>query len=115
MQNLSFMGISPIHIKQIFGGMSQVTSVTIPSADVLLLFTTAYTLVPAPTDGSYLLFLGCLFEYDFGTTAYTIGSATNLNVRCGSATGAALSTSLSVTGLLNQTADIARYAPATAR
>jgi len=81
------------------------TEVEISSAEILALFTTPKTLVAAPGAGKVLEFISLLLAYDWGTVAYTIGTATDLQVMYTDAAGAAVSTTQGVTDFLDQEAD----------
>jgi hypothetical protein len=64
--------------------LNQTKTVTIPSADVLTLFTTPYLLIPSPGAGYYIQVLTAACKVDFNTTAYTV--STTLNVYTDTAT-----------------------------
>jgi hypothetical protein len=83
----------------------QYAEVEIPSAEILALFTTPKALVAAPGAGKVLEFISLLLAYDYGTVAYTIGAATNLQVKYTDAAGAAVSTTQAVTGFIDQATD----------
>jgi hypothetical protein len=83
----------------------QYATVEISSAEILALFTTPKTLVAAPGAGKVLDFISLLLAYDYGTVVYTIGTATNLQVKYTDAAGAAVSTTQAVTGMLDQATD----------
>lgn len=51
----------------------QVATVTLTSTQVLAIFTTAVTVVPAPGSGLALVPLNAFFNYHYGGTAYTDG------------------------------------------
>lgn len=77
-------------------------TVTLTSAQILALFTTPITVVPAPAAGSYLAFEGMLLKYAAGATAYTLTGATNFEVRFTNASGALVNVVLAVAGVLDQ-------------
>ncbi|MDO9580390.1 MAG: hypothetical protein Q7J06_07460 [Bacteroidales bacterium] len=79
--------------------------VEISSAEILALFTTPKALVAAPGAGKVLEFISLLLAYDYLTTVYTIGTATNLQVKYTDAAGAAVSTTQAVTGMIDQATD----------
>ena len=83
----------------------QYAEVEISSAEILALFTTPKTLVAAPGAGKLLEFISLLLAYDYGTVVYTIGTATNIQVKYTDASGAAVSTTQAVTGMLDQATD----------
>lgn len=82
--------------------------VEISSAELLALFTTPKQLVAAPGAGKILEFISLLLAYDYLTTAYTIGAATNLQVKYTDGSGVAVSTTQAVTGMIDQTSDQVR-------
>jgi hypothetical protein len=55
--------------------------VTVTSAELLALYTTPKVLVEAPGAGKALEFIGAFLAYDYGTVAYTVGSAGSYRVR----------------------------------
>ena len=83
----------------------QYAELDISAAEILALFTTPKELVAAPGAGKLLEFISLLLAYDFNTTAYTIGTATDLQVKYTDAAGAAVSTTEAVTGFLDGVAD----------
>ena len=83
----------------------QYAEVEISAAEILALFTTPKELVAAPGAGKILEFISLLLAYDWNTTAYTIGTATDLQVKYTDAAGAAVSTTEAVTGFLDGVAD----------
>lgn len=83
----------------------QYAEVEISAAEILALFTTPKELVAAPGAGKILEFISLMLAYDFNTTAYTIGTATDLQVKYTDAAGAAVSTTEAVTGFLDGVAD----------
>ena len=83
----------------------QYAEVEISSAEILALFTTPKELVAAPGAGKLLEFISLLLAYDYNTTVYTIGTATDLQVKYTDATGAAVSTTQGVTDFLDQATD----------
>ena len=79
--------------------------IEISSAEILDLYTTPKELVAAPGAGKVLEFISLLLALDFEATAYTIGTATDLQVKYTDAGGAAVSTTRAATGFLDQTVD----------
>lgn len=92
----------------------QMATVTVSSAEILALYTTAKEIVAAPTSGKALIFEKAVIMYDYLTTAYTIGSATNLAFNYTDKTGAAVSATQAVTGMIDQVTDQYRFVPALA-
>ena len=80
-------------------------SVEISSAEILALFTTAKELVAAPGTGKVLEFISLTLAYDAGATAYTVTSATNLEVKITDKNGASVSTTQAVAGMIDQATD----------
>ena len=60
--------------------------VTIPTADVLTLYTTAYELIPAPGAGNCILVEGVYATIDYASATYSAGSNT-LDVRYTNSSG----------------------------
>jgi len=85
--------------------ITQRAQVTLTIAEIKALYTTAIEIVAAPGAGNYLQFLGCIIEYDYAAV-YTIGSATDLQVKYTDKNGTALSVTRAVTGIWDQTGDI---------
>jgi len=83
----------------------QYAEVEITTGEILALFTTPKELVAAPAAGNVLEFVSLLLAYDFNSAAYTIGGATNLQVKYTDAAGVAVSTTEAVTGFLDGVAD----------
>ena len=83
----------------------QYAEVEISAAEILALFTTAKELVAAPGAGKVLEFISLTLAYDYGTVVYTIGAATNLEVKITDKTGASVSTTQAVTGMIDQATD----------
>ena len=83
----------------------QYAVVEISSAEILALFTTPKTLVAAPGSGKVLEFISLLLAYDYNSVVYTIGAATDLQVKYTDAAGVAVSTTQAVTGMLDQATD----------
>jgi len=82
-----------------------VASVDISSAELLALYTTPKTLVAAPGAGKILELLSVLLALDYATTAYTIGTAGDMQVKYTDASGAAASSTRAATGYLDAVAD----------
>lgn len=85
--------------------------VELTAAQILALNTTAATLVPAPGADKYLELESIVLMYNYGGTAYTIGSATNLQVKYTNNAGAAASATQAVTGMIDQATDQVRLLP----
>jgi len=83
----------------------QYAAVEISAAEILALFTTAKELVATPGAGKVLEFISLTLAYDYGTVVYTIGGATNLEVKITDKTGAAVSTTQAVAGMIDQATD----------
>lgn len=83
----------------------QYAEVEISAAEILALFTLAKVLVAAPGAGKVLEFISLMLAYDYDTSVYTIGSATNLEVKITDKNGAAVSTTQAVTGMIDQATD----------
>ena len=79
--------------------------VEISAAEILDLFATPKTLVAAPGAGKLLEFISLLLAYDWGTVAYTIGTAGDLQVKYTDGSGVAVSTTRAATGFLDAVAD----------
>lgn len=91
--------------------LMQTTSVTLTSGQVNALFTTPIAVVAAPGAGKVVQVTSCLLQYNYGSVAYTIGSATNLALKYTDGSGAAATTTVAVTGVLDQAADEVRVLP----
>ena len=98
--------------KLTFAGAAQLDSpsiqyavVEITAAQILALYTTPKSLVAAPGAGNVLDFVSLQLAYDAGATAYTIGTAGNLQVKYTDGAGAAASVTQAVTGMIDQTTD----------
>jgi len=89
----------------------QTTQVTLTSEQVNALFTTPIAIIPAPGAGKVIEVTSLFLQYNYGSVAYTIGSATNLALRYTDGSGTLITASVSVTGFLDQTADEVRIAP----
>lgn len=83
----------------------QYAEVEISSAEILALFTTPKEMVAAPGAGKVLEFISLTLAYDYGTVVYTIGAATDLQVKITDKSGAAVSTTQAVTGMIDQATD----------
>ena len=79
--------------------------VEISAAEILALFAAPKELVAAPGAGKVLEFISLLLAYDWGTVAYTIGTAGNLQVKYTDGSGVAVSTTRAATGFLDAVAD----------
>jgi hypothetical protein len=80
-------------------------SVTVSSAEILALFTTAKTLLAAPGANKVYELVSATLTYVYNTTAYTVGSSTNLAINYKDKTGAAVTTTRATTGFIDQTAN----------
>jgi len=83
----------------------QYAEVEISAAEILDLFATPKELVAAPGAGKLLEFISLLLAYDWGTVAYTIGTAGDLQVKYTDGSGVAVSTTRAATGFLDAVAD----------
>jgi len=83
----------------------QYAEVEISAAEILDLFATPKELVAAPGAGKLLEFISLLLAYDWGTVAYTIGTAGDLQVKYTDGAGVAVSTTRAATGFLDAVAD----------
>lgn len=83
--------------------------VTIPTASVLTLNATPYTLVPAPGAGKILEFVDAIAQLDYNSVAYAgVGATEDLAIRYTDASGVIASTTLEATGFIDQTSDQTR-------
>jgi hypothetical protein len=80
----------------------QYATVSVSSAEILALFTTAKQLVPAPAAGQVIEFISGTVSYVKVNTAYTVGSSTNLSVKYKDKTGADVSSTRATTGFIDQ-------------
>ena len=83
----------------------QYAEVEISAAEILALFAAPKTLVAVPGAGKLLEFISLLLAYDWGTVAYTIGTAGDLQVKYTDGSGVAVSTTRAATGFLDAVAD----------
>ncbi len=81
----------------------QYAEVEISAAEVLTLNSVKKVLLASPGAGYILELVSLFLAYDFNTTPYTIGSASELRVRVGG--GLVSTTSLLATGFLDQSSD----------
>ena len=88
-------------------GRSKVYSkdVVLTTAELLALFTTPKTLIAAQGANTIVEFISAVLAYDYNSTAYTIGTAGNLQVKYTDGSGAAASSTRDTTGFIDQTAD----------
>lgn len=87
-------------------GSLQYAEITVPTASVLALNATPYTLVAAPGAGYVLQLITATLILDYAGTAYGgVGSTEDLVIRFTDASGAIASTTLETTGLLDATSD----------
>ncbi len=83
--------------------------VTVSSAQLLALNATPVALAPAPGAGKVLEFVSAHAFFDATATAYAgVGATEDLAIRFTDASGAIVSTTLEVTGFLDQTTDQVR-------
>jgi len=88
-------------------------AVDLTSAQLLALYTTPITIISAPNSDEVIQFVDAQIVYKYATSAYTIGSATNLQFKYTDGSGTACSATASVTGLLDQSANEIRFVPQT--
>lgn len=81
--------------------------VTLTAAEILALFTTPKSLIAAPGANKFNEIISAALIMTYAT-AYTIGSATNLELKYTDGSGAAITTAMAVTGILDQTANQVR-------
>ena len=81
--------------------------VEITSALILAAYSTAITLVAAPGAGKFIEFVSLALAYDYGATAYTVGSMGSWRVRYHGDSGNR-SESVSPTGFIDQETDQVR-------
>lgn len=87
-------------------GALQYAEITVPTASVLALNATPYTLVAAPGAGYVLQLVSALLILDYAGTAYGgVGATEDLAIRFTDASGVIASTTLETTGLLDATSD----------
>ncbi len=79
-------------------------TLTIPTASVLALAATPYTLVPAPGPRLMLVFESAEFILDYNSIAYT-EDGDNMAIKYTDASGVAVSTDIESTGFIDQEAD----------
>lgn len=83
--------------------------VRVTSAEILALFATPKTLVPAPGAGKLLEFLGGSIALDATATAYAgVAAGEDLTIKYTNAAGVIVSTTLETTGFIDQTTDQVR-------
>ena len=96
------------------GGALGYATVTVTSAQILSLFTTAVPLVAAPGANKVLEFQRATISFIPATTPYTVGTATNLSIKYKDKTGIDVSTTRAVTGFIDQsTAQYSMFASVT--
>jgi hypothetical protein len=83
-----------------FGFTTPARSVVITSAQLLAMFTTPQTIVPAPRAGWANVLIGCMVHKPAGT-AYNLTTATGLSIKYTDASGLEVSQS-ALTGFLDQ-------------
>ncbi len=86
----------------LYEALIRYAEVEISSDDIKALFTTAKELVVAPGASKVLEFISLLLAYDAGATPYTVTGATDLEVKITDKTGAAVSTTQAVAGMIDQ-------------
>ena len=86
-------------------------SVEVTSAELLALFTTPKTLVAAPGAGKVLQFDSMIVSYDYGATAYTIGTAGSFQVKYTDGSGQAVSEARASNGFISASSDIIWMCP----
>ncbi|MBA7500036.1 hypothetical protein ES704_02789 [subsurface metagenome] len=90
----------------LYEGYIRYAEVEISVDEILDLFTTPKELVAAPGADKVIEFISLLLALDWSEgTPYTIGTATDLQVKYTNGAGAAVSTTRDVTGFLEQSAD----------
>ena len=82
----------------------QYAQIKLTNAEVLALFTTAKALIAAPGVGKVIEVESATISYK-KSTAFTIGSATNLSIKYKDKTGADATSTLAATGFLDQATD----------
>lgn len=88
-----------------------VEPILITNGQVLNLNSTPATLLPAYGANTVTEIVSVVLKYNYVTAAFTIGSATNLQVKYTDASGAAITTTQAVTGMLDQTTNQLRLLP----
>lgn len=85
---------------------------TVTSAQVLALFATPQTVVPAPGAGKCLIFVGARITLDYGGTAYVADAGDDIVFKYTNAAGVTVSVPTESTGFLTATSDQVRWAGA---
>lgn len=83
----------------------QYAQVTLTNAEVLALFTTAKQLVQAPGANKFIEVISASVSHIYGSTAWTVGTATNLSVKYKDKTGADATSTRAVTGFSDQSSN----------
>ena len=65
-------------LQEVFNDVLIDATISIPSADVLTLFTTPYLLIDSPGAGYFIQVLTASCKVDFNTTAYTVNTTLNI-------------------------------------
>ena len=99
------IGAAAVTSAKLHEGLLRYAAVEISSAEILALFTTPKSLVAAPGAGRSLELVSLLLALDYATTAYTIGTAGDIQVKYTDGSGVAVSTTRAATGFLDQAAD----------
>ena len=79
--------------------------VTLTTGELLALYTTPKSLVVAQGANTVVEFVSALLAYDYNSITYTIGSATDLQVKYTDGSGAAASSTRATTGFIDQASD----------
>lgn len=83
-------------------------TVTITSPQLLALFTTPITIVAAQGANTVIQIAETVIQYVYNSVVYTINGSTNLTLNYTNAAGAAISTTLATTGLIDQASNQVR-------
>jgi hypothetical protein len=89
-------------------GNAPLTDIIITNAQLLALFTTPITIVPAPGVGKALVFEGAALWYVYGSAAFTVGSASYFAIKPTNASGTAWG-GVAPTGFVDQTSSQVRF------
>jgi len=104
--SVGWIGIGPEYVPPVGTGMVQYAEVSLTSAEILALYTTAKTLVGAPGAGYVTEFLSAVLVLDHGGTNYATNG--NLSIRETNAAGTALSDTVAEGDFLFAAADAIR-------
>lgn len=105
------LGANAVTNDKIATDVIQVAEVAVSNAELLALNATPKTLVAAPGENNLLEFISAVCHYNYDTTAFTPGSATDLQVKYTDGSGTAVSATRAVTGFLDQASDETYYIP----